>query len=175
LQGIGLERMVVERYALPMIAIRPARSDDAALIHAFILELAEYERLAHEAVVTVADVEGALFGEPARAFCDIAEADGKPVGFALWFYNFSTFHGRAGIWLEDLYVRPAHRGAGAGKALLAQLARRCLAEGLRRLDWAVLDWNAPSIAFYDRLGALNLDDWTTRRLTGEALERLAAN
>ncbi|HXV01135.1 MAG TPA: GNAT family N-acetyltransferase [Caulobacteraceae bacterium] len=155
------------------LAIRPAARADAALIHAFILELAEYERLAQEAVVTVPDVERALFGEPPRAFCDIAEVSGEPVGFALWFYNFSTFHGRAGIWLEDLYVRPAWRGHGAGKALLARLARRCLDEDLRRLDWAVLDWNAPSIAFYDRLGALALDDWTTRRLTGKALERLA--
>ncbi|HEY2177767.1 MAG TPA: GNAT family N-acetyltransferase [Caulobacteraceae bacterium] len=155
------------------LVIRPAERRDAALVHAFILELAEYERLAHEAKVTVADVEIALFGEPPRAFCDIAEADGEGVGFALWFYNFSTFHGRAGIWLEDLYVRPARRGQGAGKALLAHLARRCLAEDLRRLDWAVLDWNAPSIAFYDRLGALALNDWTTRRLTGEALARLA--
>lgn len=156
-----------------MISIRRARPADAALVHAFILELADYERLAHEAVVTVADVERALFGDPARAFCDIAEDGGEPVGFALWFYNFSTFHGRAGIWLEDLYVRDAHRGKGAGLALLAGLARRCLAEGLRRLDWAVLDWNAPSIAFYDRLGAQALTDWTTRRLTGKALERLA--
>ncbi|HEY7852455.1 MAG TPA: GNAT family N-acetyltransferase [Caulobacteraceae bacterium] len=158
-----------------MIFIRPARPDDAALVHAFILELAEYERLAHEAVVTVADVERALFGEPARAFCEIAEDGGEAVGFALWFYNFSTFHGRAGIWLEDLFVRDAHRGKGAGKALLAHLARRCIAEGLRRLDWSVLDWNAPSIAFYDSLGALTLDGWTTRRLTGAALERLASS
>lgn len=158
-----------------MITIRPARPEEAGLVHAFILELAEYERLAHEAVVTIADVEKALFADPVRAFCDIAESDGEPVGFALWFYNFSTFHGRAGIWLEDLYVRPAHRGLGAGKALLAHLARRCLAEDLRRLDWAVLDWNAPSIAFYDSLGALALDGWTTRRLTGEALQRMAAS
>jgi GNAT superfamily N-acetyltransferase len=156
-----------------MVTIRPAERADAALVHAFILELAEYERLAHEASVTVEDVERALFGDPPRAFCDIAEEGGEAVGFALWFYNFSTFHGRAGIWLEDLYVRPPWRGRGAGKALLAHLARRCLGEGLRRLDWAVLDWNAPSIAFYDRLGALTLDDWTIRRLTGEALERLA--
>lgn len=155
------------------ISIRPARREDAALVIAFIGELAEYERLAHEMVATVGDIETALFGETPRAHADIAWRGDEPVGFALWFYNFSTFHGRAGIWLEDLYVRPEHRGAGAGKALLAHLARRCLAEGLRRLDWSVLDWNAPSIAFYDRLGALALDGWTTRRLTGAALQRMS--
>jgi GNAT superfamily N-acetyltransferase len=156
------------------LAIRPARREDAALIHRFIGELAEYEKLAHAAVATVADIETALFGSTPRAFCDIAEQDGAPVGFALWFYNFSTFQGRAGLYLEDLYVRPEARGRGAGKALLAHLAKRCLDEKLGRMDWAVLDWNAPSIAFYDSLGAASLHDWTTRRLSGEALERLAA-
>jgi GNAT superfamily N-acetyltransferase len=155
------------------IAIRPARPEDAGLVHAFILELAEYERLAHEARANVADIEQALFGEPARAFCDIAWDGGGAVGFALWVYNFSTFEGRAGLWLEDLYVRPAARGKGAGKALLAALARRCADENLGRLDWAVLNWNTPSIAFYDALGAEALTGWTTRRLTGEALARLA--
>jgi GNAT superfamily N-acetyltransferase len=158
-----------------MIAIRPARREDAPLALRFILELAEYERLAHEAKVTLADVERALFGEPARASCDIAWDGDEPVGFALWFYNFSTFVGRAGIWLEDLYVTPEARGRGAGKALLAALARRCADEGLGRLEWSVLDWNAPSIAFYDSLGAAALTDWTTRRMTGEALARLAAH
>jgi GNAT superfamily N-acetyltransferase len=95
------------------------------------------------------------------------------VGFALWFYSYSTFRGRHGIWLEDLFVRPEARGIGAGKALLRRLAGRCVDEKLGRLEWAVLDWNAPSIAFYDSLGASALDDWTTRRVTGEALERLA--
>ena len=120
-----------------------------------------------------ADIARDLFGPAPRAFCDIAEADGRAVGFALWFYNYSTFAGRHGIYLEDLFVRPEARGLGAGKALLASLARRCLAEDLGRLEWAVLDWNAPSIAFYDRLGAAAMDEWTVRRLTGEALERLA--
>jgi GNAT superfamily N-acetyltransferase len=156
------------------LSIRPAAAPDAALIHRFIGELAEYEKMADRVVATVADIETALFGATPRAFCDIAEIDGRAVGFALWFYNFSTFQGRAGMYLEDLYVRPEARGRGAGKALLAALARRCLDEGLRRMDWAVLDWNAPSIAFYDSLGADALDDWTTRRLSGEALERLAA-
>lgn len=153
--------------------IRPAGAEDAGLIHALILELADYERLAHQAVVTPADVERALFGDPPRAWCDIAWQGDAGVGFALWFYNFSTFVGRAGIWLEDLYVRPSHRGLGVGKALLAGLARRCRDESLGRLEWTVLDWNAPSIAFYDSLGAATLGDWTTRRLTGAALARLA--
>ena len=110
-----------------------------------------------------------------RVFCDIAEVEGRPVGFAVWFYSYSTFRGRHGIYLEDLFVETAARGLGAGKALLAGLARRCRDEGLPRLDWAVLDWNAPSIAFYDALGAETLDGWTTRRLTGAPLERLAAS
>ncbi|MDQ0466004.1 GNAT superfamily N-acetyltransferase [Caulobacter ginsengisoli] len=155
------------------LAVRPAVPADAALILGFIRDLAEYERLAHEAVASEADIAAALFGEHPRAFCDIAEADGVPVGIALWFYNFSTFTGRHGIWLEDLFVQPAARGKGAGKALLAGLARRCVDEGLTRLEWSVLDWNAPSIAFYDSLGAATMDEWTTRRLSGEALARLA--
>jgi GNAT superfamily N-acetyltransferase len=155
--------------------IRPARREEAALVLEFIRELAVYEKLAAEAVASLADIELALFGETPRAYCDIAWQGEQSLGFALWFYNFSTFHGRAGIWLEDLFVRPEHRGKGAGKALLVHLAKRCLNEGLRRLDWAVLDWNAPTIAFYDSLGALALDGWTTRRMTGAALERLASN
>ena len=155
------------------IAIRAARPEDTALVHAFILELAEYEKLTHAAVVTAEQVGTALFGSPPRAYCDIARAEGVDVGFALWVYNFSTFVGRAGIWLEDLYVRPAARGCGAGTALLARLARRCHDEHLGRLEWAVLNWNAPSIAFYDSLGAEALSGWTTRRLDGEPLARLA--
>ena len=156
------------------LSVRPAALADAALILRFIGELAEYEKLAHAAVATVTDIEIALFGSTPRAYCEIAEQEGEAVGFAVWFYNFSTFQGRAGIYLEDLYVRPEARGRGAGKALLASLAKRCLDEGLRRMDWMVLDWNAPSIAFYDSIGAGSLDDWTTRRLSGEALQRLAA-
>jgi GNAT superfamily N-acetyltransferase len=160
--------------AAPMtIAVRPARPADAQLVHGFILELADYEKLAHEAVVSLDQVNAALFGDPARACCDIAEADGEPVGFALWVYNFSTFVGRAGVWLEDLYVRPAARGRGVGKALLAHLARRCRDENLGRLEWAVLNWNAPAIAIYDALGAEALTGWTTRRLAGAALAQLA--
>lgn len=155
------------------VRVRAAGPEDLATIHGFILDLAEYERLAHEAEATQADLERDLFGPAPRVFCDIAEIDGAPVGFALWFYNYSTFRGRHGIWLEDLFVRPERRGAGAGLALLKALARRCAHEDLARLEWSVLDWNAPAIGFYDSLGALTMDEWTTRRLTGAALEALA--
>lgn len=152
---------------------RSGRPGDAALVHGLIGELAAYERLAHEAAASVGDIDRALFGPAPRAFCDIAEVEGEAVGFALWFYSFSTFVGRCGLYLEDLYVRPEARGAGAGRALLAGLARRCFDEGLGRLEWAVLDWNTPAIGFYDRLGAKPMDGWTTRRLSGDALARLA--
>ncbi|MEO8113199.1 MAG: GNAT family N-acetyltransferase [Phenylobacterium sp.] len=155
------------------VAVRTATSGDAPLILGFIRDLAEYERLLDEVEATEEDIRRDLFGENPRAFCDIAEQDGAPVGFALWFYNYSTFRGRAGIYLEDLFVKPEARGAGAGKALLRRLAQRCLEADLGRLEWAVLDWNAPSIAFYDSLGAAAMDDWIVRRLTGEPLRRLA--
>jgi GNAT superfamily N-acetyltransferase len=155
------------------LAIRPAAPADGALIYAFIRELADYEKLSGEVAASRADIEAVLFGPAPRAFCDIAEIDGAAVGFALWFYNLSTFAGRHGIYLEDLYVRPQARGRGAGRALLARLARRCLDEGLARLDWAVLDWNAPAIAFYDRIGAAAKSEWIIRRLSGAALARMA--
>jgi GNAT superfamily N-acetyltransferase len=155
------------------VVIRAAEPGDAPAIHRFICELAEYERLTHMVEATQADVERALFGPAPRAFCEMAEVAGEPVGFALWFYSYSTFKGRHGIYLEDLFVRPQARGQGAGKALLKRLARRCVEEGLGRLEWAVLDWNAPAIGFYDALGADALDDWIVRRLTGEALAKLA--
>ena len=155
------------------VVVRPAAPADASLIHALIRELAEYERLLHEARATEADVTQVLFGPNPRAFCDIVEADGTAVGFALWFYNVSTFEGRHGIYLEDLFVRPEARGLGAGKALLRRLAERCVAEGLARLEWSVLNWNEPAIGFYDSLGAGAQTGWTVRRLTGDALARLA--
>ena len=155
------------------VQVRVASPADTPLILSFIRDLAEYERLLHAVEATEADIRRDLFGENPRCFCDIAEADGQPVGFALWFYSYSTFRGRAGIHLEDLFVTPAARGLGAGKALLRRLAQRCVEADLGRLEWAVLDWNTPAIEFYDSLEAAALDDWTTRRLYGEALTRLA--
>lgn len=155
------------------LSLRPARPGEAPLVLAFVRELAEYERLTHAVEATEAVIDAALFGPAPRVFCDIAEWDGEPVGFALWFLNFSSFLGRNGIYLEDIFVRPAHRGKGIGKALLRHLAGRCVAEGWTRLEWAVLDWNAPSIAFYKSQGAVLLDQWTICRISGEALTRLA--
>ena len=154
------------------VTIRPAAPADAPLIHALVLELAAYERLSHAVRSTPASFAEALFGPAPRAFCDIAAWQGAPAGLALWFYNFSTFEGRHGIYLEDLYIRPEHRGRGLGRALLAGLARRCRDEGLARLDWNVLDWNAPAIGFYRGLGAVLQEEWTGCRLEGAALARL---
>jgi GNAT superfamily N-acetyltransferase len=156
------------------LVIRPAAAEDARLILAFVRELAAYERLAHEVDADEGAIGAALFTAAPRAFCDIAEWVGEPAGFALWFYSFSSFRGRHGIYLEDLFVRPAHRGRGIGKALLATLARRCVAEGLPRLEWSVLDWNEPALEFYRSLGAVALDGWTVHRVSGEALQRLGA-
>ena len=155
------------------VLVRSATPADAGLIHQFILDLADYEKLLDTVQATEADTTAALFGDNPRAFADIAELDGQPVGFSLWFYNYSTFVGRHGIWLEDLFVQPSARGSGAGKALLANLAKRCVDEGLGRLEWSVLDWNAPSIAFYDSLGAAAMDEWIIRRLTGDGIRKLA--
>jgi GNAT superfamily N-acetyltransferase len=152
--------------------IRPARPGEAGLVLQLIRELADYERLLHEVVATEEMMDAALFGPSPRAFCDIAEWNGEPVGLALWFYNFSTFEGRSGIYLEDLFVRPEMRGKGVGKALLGHLARRCADEDLARLEWSVLDWNEPSIAFYKAQGAVLMDGWTTCRVSGEALAKL---
>ena len=156
-----------------MLSIRPARPGEAGLVLKFVRELAEYEKLTHEVAATEAMLDTALFGEPRRVSCDFAEWDGEVVGFALWFLNFSTFSGRAGIYLEDLFVRPAHRGKGIGKALMIHLARKCRENGWDHFQWAVLDWNAPSIDFYKSLGAVLLDDWTVCRVSGAALTRLA--
>jgi GNAT superfamily N-acetyltransferase len=155
------------------LIIRRARADEAGLVHAFVRELADYEKLSHEVEATEADIAEALFGENPRLYCDIAEWDGEPAGFAVWFVNFSTFSGKPGIYLEDLFVRPALRGKGIGKALLVHLAKQCVTNGWSRLQWAVLDWNTPSIEFYKSLGAELMDDWTICRVNGEALTRLA--
>ena len=153
--------------------IRPARPGEAGVVLAFIRALADYEKRLHEVTSTEAMIDAALFGDAPRAFCDLIEEEGRPVGFALWFYNFSTFEGKHGIYLEDLFVLPEARGRGYGKALLAHLARRCVAEGLGRLQWWVLDWNTPSIDFYRGLGARPMDEWTVMRVDGDALVRLA--
>ncbi|PZQ16910.1 MAG: GNAT family N-acetyltransferase [Ancylobacter novellus] len=154
--------------------LRAAGPDDAALIAAFVQELAEFEKLSHEAVATAADFAAALSGPVPRVFAEIAEFDGEAAGFTLWFHTFSTFTGRPGIYLEDLYVRPAFRRRGIARALLGRLAQRCVAEELGRLEWAVLKWNAPAIAFYESLGAMAMDGWTVYRTDGQALKRLGS-
>jgi GNAT superfamily N-acetyltransferase len=155
------------------VAIRPASPHDVPLVLELIRGLAAYEKLAHEVVATEADLASTLFGASPKAEVVIAEADGQPVGFALFFHNYSTFLGRPGIYLEDLFVRPEARGQGVGRALLAHLAALSIARDCGRLEWAVLDWNRDAIAFYGRLGARAMDDWTVYRLTGESLRRLA--
>lgn len=154
------------------LSVRDAVRGDEPIILEFIEALADYEKLRHEVVATVADLSRELFGTSPRVFCQIAELDGSPMGFALWYYTFSTFQGRHGIWLEDLFVDPACRGQGVGTALLRNLASRCLREGLGRFEWAVLDWNEPSIEFYRRQGAVFMDDWRRCRVAGEALREL---
>jgi GNAT superfamily N-acetyltransferase len=155
------------------LAIARARPDQLGLILSLIRELADYEKLIHEVEATEAMIGAALFGEQPRLFCEIAAWSGEPAGFAVWFANFSTFSGRHGIYLEDLFVRPAFRGKGIGKALLGQLAKTCLDNGWSRLQWSVLDWNEPSIAFYKSLGAVLMDEWTVCRINGPALTALA--
>ncbi len=155
------------------LSIRSAQPGDEALVLSFIRALAEYEKMLDDVVATEASVREALFGPHPRVFCDIAECDGQPAGFALWFYNYSTFLARHGMYLEDLFVKPEFRGRGIGKALLVNLAARASREGCGRLEWSVLDWNAPSIAFYESLGARPVKGWTVYRLTGEALKALA--
>jgi GNAT superfamily N-acetyltransferase len=155
------------------LSVRRATAADVPHILAFIRELAIYEHLEHEVVATEADVHAALFGPRPCAEVALACLDGEPVGFALYFHSFSTFVGKPGIYLEDLFVRAEARGLGAGKRLLAYLAKTALERGCARLDWAVLDWNEPSIAFYRGLGAVDQSEWTTYRLDGPALTRLA--
>lgn len=152
-----------------MLSIRSATPADAGLVLGFVRALAEYENLLHEVQASEADIARDLFGPDPKVFCEIAEWDGAPVGFSLWFYTYSTFQGRHGIWLEDIYVDPSMRGKGIGKALLVNLARRCLAEGLGRFEWWVLDWNEPSIAFYKSQGGVMQDEWTKVRVEGDDL------
>lgn len=153
--------------------IRRAVENDAALVLEFIIRLAEFEKLNDQVEASEAQIAEALFCDDPKVFCEIAELNGHPVGFALWFYTFSTFQGRHGIWLEDLYVDPGVRGNGIGKALLAHLAKRCVDEGLGRLAWWVLDWNAHAIDFYKAHGAVMQDEWTVCRVSGAELKALA--
>ena len=164
--------MIGERRA-QKVAIRPARPDEAGLVLGFIRALADYERLLHEVTASEADIATLLFSDPPRAFCDIAEADGEPIGFAFWYYVISTFEGRCGIYLEDIFVKPEARGTGAGLALMRRLAERCRDEGLPTIEWQVLDWNAVALDFCGRLGARPKANWLNRTLSGKALEALA--
>ena len=158
---------------MPQIQIRPATPDDVPLIVTFIHELAEYEKLAHEVVASHEDMHKALFGERPVIEAVIASLNSEAVGYALCFATFSTFLGRPGLYLEDLYVRPAARGHGVGRALLEYLARVTVERGWGRFEWSVLDWNEPSIAFYKKMGAVPMDEWTIFRIAGEELRKLA--
>jgi GNAT superfamily N-acetyltransferase len=156
------------------LEIRPATAEDVTLVLTFIRELAAYERLAHEMVATEDLLRTWLFGASPKAEVILGFHDGRAVAFAVFFHNFSTFLGRPGIYLEDLFVKPESRGRGFGKAMLAHLARLAVERGCGRLEWAVLDWNAPAIRFYKGLGAEAMDEWTIHRMTGDALRQLAA-
>jgi GNAT superfamily N-acetyltransferase len=158
---------------MPEIQIKPAEPADVPLLLTFLRELAEYEKLAHAVVATDADMHAALFGGRPVIEAVIASLDGQPVGYALCFPTFSTFLGKPGLYLEDLYVRPAARGFGVGRKLLEHLARLTVERGWGRLEWSVLDWNEPSIAFYKKMGAKPMDEWTVFRLAGEGLTSLA--
>lgn len=160
-------------YSVVSILIRPAAASDLPLINALIRELADYEKMLQDVCFEEDSLGQYLFGAKPMAEVLIGEVDGAACGFALFFHNFSTFAGRPGIYLEDLFVREPARGCGLGKAFFTELARLAIARGCARLDWAVLDWNAPSIAFYRKLGARSLDEWTGMRLSGAELRQLA--
>jgi GNAT superfamily N-acetyltransferase len=151
------------------LTIRPAVRTDATQILAFITELADYERARHEVIASVADIERSLFDEGSTVHSLICERDGQAIGFAVYFYSYSTWLGRNGIYLEDLYVTPEQRGDGAGRTLLRHIAREAVENGCGRLEWSVLDWNEPAIGFYQSLGAEALDEWVKYRLDGEKL------
>jgi GNAT superfamily N-acetyltransferase len=153
--------------------LRLATVEDVPTILGLITALAEYERLGDEVVATEDGLRASLFGTPARAEALLAEIAGSPVGFALWYYNFSTFQGLHGLFLEDIFVDPDHRGAGIGRMIFRFLAQRAIAQGCGRMDWDVLNWNTPAIRFYRSIGAHPRDGWTRQRLTGRALEALA--
>ena len=153
--------------------LRDATEADLPEILRLVRDLAEYEKLLHEAVGTLEDFQEALFSRNPRVFCTLADIEGRAVGQAIWFYNFSTFTGRPGIYLEDIFVEPQHRGLGIGLAFFRHLAQRAVAENCTRMEWQVLDWNEPAIRFYDRIGSESRDEWRVRRLSGDALRALA--
>jgi GNAT superfamily N-acetyltransferase len=159
--------------AQPVIAIRSAVREDVGAILGFIRELAEYEKLAHEAVADETGLAAQLFGPRPYAEVLIAEVDGIPAGFALFFHNFSTFLGKPGLYLEDLYVQPAFRKLGLGKQLMTRLAQIAVERDCGRFEWSVLDWNTPAIDFYRSLGAIGMDEWTVQRVSGDTLRALA--
>ena len=163
-------------YTVPYSYLPPPPTPaDIPLILELIRELAEYEKLAHEAKARAEDIEAHLFGPRPYAEAVIAESDEQPAGFALFFHNYSTFHGKPGLYLEDLFVRPELRGRGIGKRLIAHLAALAVERDCARFEWSVLDWNTPAIDFYRSLGAKPMDEWTVQRLDGEALHALAAS
>ncbi len=157
---------------IPGYTIRPGRAADTPLVLEFIRKLAEYEQLTHEVSASEAQLREMLFGERSYAEVLIGEEEGRPVGFALFFHNFSTFAGRPGLYLEDLFVNPEDRGKNYGKALMVELARLAVERGCARFEWSVLDWNEPSIEFYKSLGAQPMDQWTVFRMDGKSLEDL---
>jgi len=154
--------------------IRYARKEDAPQILQLISDLAEYEKAPHEAVATLNQIEESLFSHSPPAFCHVAEVDGNVVGISIWFLNYSTWLGKPGIYLEDLYIDPAHRGKGFGLSFLQELAKICVEREYERLQWWVLDWNQPSIEFYKSLGAEAMDEWTVYRMSGDALKKLGS-
>jgi diamine N-acetyltransferase len=155
------------------LSIRRAEPADAALVYELVCALADYEKLRHEVDATPEEIAKALFAPEPRLYCDLAEWNGEAAGFAVWFLNFSTFRGRHGIYLEDVFVKPDFRGRGIGKALMRHLARTCVDNGYARFEWAVLDWNAPSIAFYESIGAEIKGEWKVCRMSGPALAKFA--
>jgi GNAT superfamily N-acetyltransferase len=167
------ERVTGNAVPAAPFTLRDATPSDVPDVLRLVRGLAEYERLLHEVVMTESDLHAAVFGPRPLAYAVLAESAGAAVGLALWYYTFSTFRGRPDIFLEDLFVQPAHRGRGIGLALLRNLAQRAVTEKCRRVEWRVLNWNAPSIAFYESLGARPMADWHVRRLEGDALTALA--
>lgn len=155
--------------------IRYATKEDVPRIHQLIKDLAEYEKAPLEAKATLEQIEESLFSQHPVAYCHVAEDNGLVVGISIWFLNYSTWVGKPGIYLEDLYIDPAHRGKGFGLAFLKELAKICVKRDYERLQWWVLDWNKPSIEFYKSLGAMPMDEWTVYRVSGEALKKLATN